>query len=477
MLPISDAFRDELKRSIRRPSHVRITLNYKSGGTYDIPESTVESVEFHGTGDPLSRSLPAEECTIVMIDYTRTWDPSNENGLYWNMEEGAAIGIAIGIETGNGTEWSDGCGYITKGSITWDNYRATFHGIRELQTFLSEFHGLYNTDTTLGHAALSILWSGYPRDWRPISLSVYIADSLHDFPIINHANLDGFVKNDALLAVAFAGNVSVKTKHDGTIQLRDFWRDEPEYNAAIIDKDNFMEVPAVEKLPLAAYELVNYLENPDNADRVNVLDISGASDITENDEPVFFRFTTPIVPGSLQFTAQSNIKNTFYYVAGRSGITVYTLERTDTTQDWTLTVTGLAQNPVKKQRYVPVYGQNDTLTGTEVEEIDNPLLNGDTADTVGAFRGDYLRRTRTLYTFQYRGDPSIEALDKLRVDLPLYGPSMCIVVEYTFRFGNGFSGTLSVRKIDKPTGVDYDELSGVADYGGADFALADNQSP
>ena len=95
MIPLSNTFRAELDKPIRRAGHCNIIFHYKSGGAYTVPQYMVQSVEIHDTGDPLSRQLPTEECTITLTDFQRLWEPTNPNGNYSRIEAGIAMLVRL----------------------------------------------------------------------------------------------------------------------------------------------------------------------------------------------------------------------------------------------------------------------------------------------------------------------------------------------------------------------------------------------
>lgn len=475
MIPISDAFRAELQKQIRGKGRNRLTFYFPSGGSpYVVPENLVQSVEMHSTGDPLCRTLPIEECTIVLLDFDELWNPANENGYYARTTEGTTVYVEIGIDTDSGTEWAEACIYKTDKNVTWQNKTAKFHCIRDLQSFDSNYDGLGQSNN-LQDQAVDCLWSGYPKDWRPAYLDYYVSDKMAETRVIAHANVTGKAKKDALLTMAFAGRCAVRTTHDGQISIRDYFVEEPEYNLSRITDLDIMTEPQIDVLPLAGFERVNFLANPSTEAQETVLNVSGDYDIDSDiDDPVFIAFSKPITPNSATITTQNVTNATFYYQVRRSGIRITGIDRQDQAQPWEISVVGTVQNPIKKQSYERIFARTEA-SGGAVEEIENPLLNADSEYIVAMYRGRYLRRTRNSYKFNYRGDPSIEAFDTLRVNLPMFGESLCIVTEHTFRHGAGFSGSITVRRIDKNLATDHDGLSAAADFALADFAEADRE--
>lgn len=479
MLTVSDAFRSALEKQIRRPGHCEIIFYYKSGGSYSVSSATIKSVEIHETGDPLSRELPTEECTIVLTDYNRLWDPTNSSGYYSSTEQGMSFLVRFGIEVGNSTEWADYELFVSDCNLEWTDYEARFHGIKTLGTWNNVFDAFEEESNlyTLGEAiAIAQFPPNTPQQAILQSID-FDYNKLSAVPVITHANLDEFSTKDALLAVAFAGGCAVKTDNNGNVAIKDYFEKDVIQNYVVLTRNDILSVPSASRLPQIKNEVVTYYANPEDAgSETEVLNVSIDFDIDGffgGDVPYFVRFSQPIVSTSKRFTATTNlIAYSFAYVVTRTGIFITNAERADTSQPLTLRMNGI---PLNAQESKIAYQIDQT--GSESEEIDNPLVTISNAQSVAEFRGDYLNRTRTLCAFEYRGDPSIQTYDILRVELPVgqsYEMCHCIVVERTFRMENGFSGSLAVRKIDNPSNNQIINTA-VSDYAVSDYAVSDEQ--
>lgn len=477
MISLSNTFRAELDRPIRRAGHCNIIFFYKSGGSYTVPQYTVQSVEIHDTGDPLSRQLPTEECTITLTDFQRLWDPTNPNGNYSRIEAGITMLVRFGIYTGNGTEYSDDYEHFISDKVpTWTDYKATFHGVKLLATWDKIFDDFTN-QSLLEVLAEDVIKSMFPPNTSIASLIDFDYDRLNDVPVISHAKLDQYSVRDALLAIAFAGRCGIKTNNNEQVAIKDFWGTDAELNPAVISKNDMMSVPVASRLPKIRNEVVKYYTNPaETPATANCLNAAVDADIdgyVSGADPYFVRFNTPIVPSSLVDHQENLVEGFFLYSVTKTGIRITNAYRTDQSIPFKVTGTGTPLTPAESTNAVQI-----NASGTDDEEIDNPLLNESNAADVAAYRGEILSKTRTLYTFDYRGDPSIQSLDILRVELPNGQTTemcQCMVVERTFRFEDGFSGSLSVRKIDSPNS---DQVSHVAvsDLAVSDEAISDTDT-
>lgn len=479
MLTVSNAFRAALDKQIRRPGHCEIIFNYKSGGSYSVASSTIKSVEIHETGDPLSRELPTEECTIVLADYNRLWDPANSSGYYSSTEQGMSFLVRFGIEVGNSTEWADYELFISDCSLEWNDYEARFHGIKTLGTWNNVFDSFAEESNlyTLGEAiAIAQFPPNTPQQAILQSID-FDYNKLSAVPVIAHSNLDEYATKDALLAVAFAGGCAVRTDNNGNVAIKDYFETDINKNYVVLTRNDILSITSASRLPQIKNEIVTYYANPEDAgSESEVLNVSINFDIDGffgGDVPYFVRFSQPIVPTSKRFTATTNlIAYSFAYVVTRTGIFITNMERVDSSQPVTLKMNGI---PLNTQESKIAYQIEQT--GSENEEIDNQLMTISNAQSVAEYRGDYLDRTRTLYSFDYRGDPSIQPYDIVRIELPV-GQSFemchCIVVERTFKMENGFSGSLVVRKIDNPS-INQIINTAISDYAVSDYAVSDEQ--
>jgi len=473
MIPISNAFRAELDQIIRRRGRCQVLISYESGGSGSIEEDNVQKIEFHGTGDPLSRQLPTEECTLSAIDLDHEWDPAYPGSLYEETLKGAELTIRIGIETESGTvEWSEWVRYHINGAVVWKNNIATFKGIRDLARLGNTFHQMNWTDSNLGQLAASVSMAQELGSDTDYYVSCDIDPELYEQAVLDNAVLPENSVKDSLLSIAVAGCATLKTNHNGVVYLRDYWSRNPEVNPCIIRADDIMEQPSVEVLPYARYENITYLSDvADSETRMtDVLKASGATNITASDEPLYLRFDSPILASSFLFSSQTNIRELEFNLY-RTGIEITKLTRTNSSANWSMTGRAEKAETVSTTKSID-FLMSLTERGTEDEELSGPLLNNHNYMAVAAFRLGYLRYTRYLYSFPYRGDPSIEPLDIIRIELLDGTVKKFIVVDHTFTYQNGFSGKIAARRIDVERS-EHNYTGAVSDFAVSDYAVSD----
>ena len=473
MIPISNTFRAELDQIIRRRGRCQMNMLFASGGSVQINENNIQKVEMHGTGDPLSRQLPTEECTITLIDFQELWSPTRQSGGYYeSAQSGMTMQFRFGIETESGTvEWMpEYIVYEMNGSIVWKNYTATFKGIRDLQRLTGQFNRMAWTDDTLHQLAESVLASQKVGGVNPYEPSYDLDDNLYDVPVLDNAVLPDMSAKDALLAIALSGGDAVKTSYDNVVTIRDYWDAQPELNPAFIKELDILENPTVEVLPKLRYNIVTYLSDVRDSEQrmTDVFKASGNQNITAQDEPLFLKFDSPILASSFLFSSQTNIA-ALQYNLYRTGIEVTRLTRTNSNLDWSMTGRAEKAETVSATRY-DLADSSDV--GTEDEELSGPLINDSIARGIGIYRGLYLRNTRYLYTFNYRGDPSVEPLDILRCELTDGTIHKFIVVDHKFTYEHGFSGQISMRRIDIDMGS-HTFTTAVSDFAVSDEAVSD----
>ena len=161
MIPIPGAFRAGLCRQIRQQGFCEIRLYLSTGGYYDVPGQYIKSVELHGVGDPLSRKLPTEECTIVLTDYERLWDPATPGSYVDNVDAGMQALIRFGLApVGTGrTIWSEYVTYYLTVKPKWENFTATFQFTRQIGLLKSAFPGINTASSDLETLTYYALWA------------------------------------------------------------------------------------------------------------------------------------------------------------------------------------------------------------------------------------------------------------------------------------------------------------------------------
>ena len=248
-------------------------------------------------------------------------------------------------------------------------------------------------------------------------------------------------------------------------------------NPAVVREMDIMDMPKFSRLPLVKNILVNYLEDPETPqERVFLFDVTDDYAPTE-EEPLVVYFEKPISADSFQWHTRQNVSSMAATVY-RDHVVITSITRMSLSVPYEIKGTGTPLMAEKKQRLS--FGHID---GTEIEEIENPLLNWTNCGNdpnmpfgrkVPAIRASYLMQTRDMYEFSYRGDPSIEHLDVITVELPGIGFVPCIVIESVFRYEKGFSGKLKVRPI-KSASAYQTTHSAISDLAISDYAETDSE--
>lgn len=453
MIPISDDFRTELQQQIRRPGHCQVYLcrydsDHQQEWSYTVAEYYVKSITIHTTGDPLSRRMPTEECIIALTDYERLWDAGNPNGQYANVSEGVVeVIVIIGIETSGGSvEWSGFVAGFLDAKPTWNNYEARFHFVRKLATLTGTVKMGANYDTDLYRMATRII-----RD-ADVGTSG-IAAELADISVISHCGVRQKDIQSALLEIAVAGSCSLRTTCVGLVEIKQHWLRDTEQNPSQITAQDILEPPTMERLPLVRYEIAAYKQNPLTEEPARVVGTYKTRALPSLSALICVDFDTITAIGSqsVDVLSENNIAS-ITYGAYTDGIEVEAVTRETSNTLYTIKVLGTPATPrVNRRRWLKNRAgtDDDVLEGNDLLNLSN-VGSSAGANSCLAYRANYLTKTRDLYSIKYRGDPSIEAYDIIRVELPFYGVSSCIVLDHTFTYQNGFSGTLIVRRISDP---------------------------
>lgn len=479
MIQISNVFRSELDKQIRNAGHCKINLVLASDPTYQIDESIIKSVEIRTTGDPLGRSLPVEQCIVALADYERQWDPANPNSMFNKVYAWDRMEVAFGIEKSQESteprvqiEWTDGMHFRLKEKPKWSNYIVTLTFVSALSFMTKTITGVSDGVANLEQFVQAVAFGDVETGFDPYNLDgIDLSDRLETIPIIDNTTVEKISAADALLSVSVASYNCLKTKPDGIIAIKDYFLTDAELNPSIIKKDDMMEIPELDRLPQVRNIIATYYDNPSVAPAREYVWFQGEYDIDfpVNTDFAYWSFPKNFAGHSFREEEYTNIEDISYEIFRDHMIVTY-LQRTDPNAPFYFTGSGVEIKPTEgKITYL------GAAQGYEDEEISNPLFNQKNCVQffpVQSYRHNYLSKTRDMYTIQYRGDPSIDALDIIRVDLDGYGIVPCIVVDRTFRYENGFSGTLSVRRIDNPATTQIQKTA-ISDLAVSDWAVSD----
>lgn len=468
MVPYSNPFSAELAKTIRGRGHCRIKIwsdDYQS--LTDIDEYYIESVEIVSENDPLSRSLPTETATIRLIDFEMLWHPENPDGYSQDIEPLSHAWIAFGIENDAGTVlWGPDMVYEITKKPDWGNYRATFKMTHKIGSMTGEFNQFRGIDTNLLSLATKICnEAGLDNDQRAFETAIDL------IPIIVDTSMSERSYADSLLAIAVAANCSIRTSFDDIIFMDDTYQLHPQKNPLVITSDDMFSLPEVEIDPKLRSEDIEIMIEHSGLPAEDETVIKTTTTIIPTATNHFFaKFDRPILPASWAEAnrASHNIANIAYSVY-RDGLDITSVTPVDPTQPYTIEGTAKPQTQQTEARTVQI-----NADGTDNERLNNPFLNESNYAAVAAYRGDYLSNTRSKYTISYRGNPTVEALDIIRIKLPFAGVCHCIVLSATFSYNGTFSGKLTVRKLDSVT-VDQTINTAISDYALSDSAVSDTE--
>lgn len=473
MIPYSNTFLAALDEQIRPAGRCYIHFLFLADQTeYVVPEELIQSVNTVTSGDPLSRELPTEACDVVLIDYDQIWNPDNLAGLYAKMDGGALVTIRFGIETDpedpDVVEWGPDLKYYTMSQPSWSSYVVTFSATRALGLMSMPFRRFSGSVNNLELLTDAILTEADRPDVIQTPGYVDFSRRLSHIPVIDHTDLRGYTAADALLAVCVAGMCCVRTSYAGDIVLADYYGTGPQVVEEVVKSDDMMEYPVSDRLPLVRDEVVSVLSNPESAGSTEtLLEISVANNIPAS---ALFELTMSCVPGTVTVSI-TNAEPGYSVSVYRGWIEVAGLVLSDPTSPAIITATG---KPQRMSETVQTHGINHS-PGVEDEEVSNPLINDDNWNDIAQYRGGYLSNTRSKYSINYRGNPSFEPYDLVRIELPFLGFQTCIVLESQFTFAEGFSGTLLVRRLDTLRNDQKTHIA-VSDLAVSDDSISDSYS-
>lgn len=459
-------FHSALARQLRPRGHCRIIITH-GNSQYVVPERNIKSVSMKTTGDPLSRRLPTETLEFNLLDYDNLFNPDNPSGYAGWFNAVCSCSVEFGLEKDNGTvEYGQTYTYYIQKPPSWKKHLATFKGTKLLGMLTMPFRsftgilvvgaansleGLYKK--VLGDAGISHTYDG--------------GSILAGFTINTSQSLPEMTVADALLQIAVASGGVVQSDEQQApyvgIQFYDF---DVVRNPSVIWQKDMLEFPVSETIPLIANEKIRRYDygNDSNNDRETVLDYSETFADT-SEKTMYFVFSKPILPGSTQRTVTGATITAIGF--SRTGVDI-SFVPDSTSAPVTIKIEAKPLSPSVSDSAVLV-----NQSGTEDESVDCRLINSATFERIVAFRGDYLTDTRKSYKINYRGDPSIDVYDVMRIELPFVGVVPCIVLETDFSFDGSFHGRLLVRVNDS---AEYDNMSSICGIATAGDAVCGTNS-
>lgn len=448
-----------------------------NGTAHDIDSLYVQSVYIDLTGDPISRRLPTEAAEIQLLDYEKNFHPDKPDGVanrassgyWWNSS--VEVQIRFGMVINGTAYYGDFVKFISEKPPNWRGSMATFECVRKLETMRGEFRTFPGRLRSMAELATTIIQAA---DWQ----AQYSIDStyLSNFPVEDQNLLIGYTYNDAMLTLAAAHGLGIRTNSSGVIEIKDYYTVAYDPSTAInltdviLSADDMIEEPVASKLPAVRNEVISYPGPADEgAQETTLLEYSKTFDSTDQ-VALWIELQTPGMPETYHTTITGD--------DGLSGITEYRgyvfvqFNPRSTTEPVTITVTGV---PIKFDTMTAELPHTDSegqiVSGTDDDEFKNPLITDYSLRTVASKRARYLYETMDAYSIRYRGDPRIEPYDIIRVELPFVGIVPCIVLETQFNYNGAFSGNLVVRKIDAEDITMYASNTAVAGLAVAGYAI------
>lgn len=439
----SNRFHSLMSRQIRPRGHCKIEITPVGGTKYTVPEYYIETVSERFSGDPISRELPEESCTIVLIDYEKLWHPDNPDGRYHWFDGKCQIDVSYGIEdpdNSNEVEYGASKRFYTVEHPEWADNKVTINCEMLLGTLTMPYYQFSTLDINNGEDLLYSIFRA-----AGISYTKAPGGRFFDTKILASANMGETTVKDALLLTAQATNSGLMSTDEVPEGVVLFGRQTNPINTALLTENDYLEPVAVQKLPILRNEVITRHDtgkSPIDIDTEDILDFEETFEST-NDVEMFIPFSSPAYPASISttITGATLLSQTANY---NSGVYI-TFRPNSTTNPVTIKMTGKPLDQVEKASTIVV-----DSTGEEDDEFDNPLVTSTTYKSIAANRAEYLQQ-RDGYGINYRGDPSIDVYDAIRVQLPFAGIVPCIVLEKEFTFDGAFHGTLFVRKL---SGVD-----------------------
>ena len=271
---------------------------------------------------------------------------------------------------------------------------------------------------------------------------------------------------NTLLTIANQCGYQLRTNSSGQVQMS--YELYSNLTPTLITSRDILETPSVETIPLVR-DIIIDISNVKNKTLVS-------SEMEEIGSLVGLYATGVTHHEFVEFTSCPYLPNGAWppdisYGIVNGTITHAEIYRLGAYVDFTVTSSEKEVEITFKSRTVSQYNMCRVFhvnNDGEDEQISNPLENGSWhISSLAQMHGEYLNDNRRTYTISYRGDPQIEVMDIIRVQLPYYGVIECLVLRTELTLSTSYTGILLVKPIEKLKGKIASAIAGQAVAGQA----------
>lgn len=443
------SYRPEMEKRVRNRGVCYIMIPpLSSGEPLYYNADSIRSLTTVDEVDPLSRSLPTETLTFEVFDYSGRLNPDNPNGYFSWFEIRRPVYLTFGILDDNGLEHTlEPEEYFITEQPRWNNYVATFQAVKILgllektNYYGSNSKNLYDlAEATERDAGLSI-GTQYGEGAIDVSLKDIKIFEWNHSAVTSHA--------DTLLQIAAASKCSVRSApYSSEIGSQVYLRNEYLSHDAL-EQNGFLGVyfkdmfsyPSLQRTPsikneniALTYAYYNFAETDEPEVLASYSDVFQTTELQTvilQHSPIFYK-TVDIENGQIE-----NDVNASFSIC-----TVVKFYPNNTRDAVNITVKGYAFGTFLQQRAYLI-----DANGTEDDTVDNSLIVPNISYEIAKYRGDYLKN-RNTYIVDYRGDPSIEVLDIIYVQLPYLGARKCLVLRTELTYNGAYHGKLVVKLLE-----------------------------
>lgn len=414
--------------------------------------------------DPLSRTLPTESVTVEIIDFDGTLDPDNPRASKLYYGRYYMIDIRLGLESDTSpdtTIMGPELHYFSTRVPTYLNGILKFTGTRLFGVMLDSYTNMpvqVSDMLELTKSVFSQVGIASSEYSIPSGLTSRGVDLGAMLPIASCTN--------TLLTIANQCGYQLRTNSSGQVQMS--YELYSNLTPTLITSRDILETPSVETIPLVR-DIIIDISNVKNKTLVS-------SEMEEIGSLVGLYATGVTHHEFVEFTSCPYLPNGAWppdisYGIVNGTITHAEIYRLGAYVDFTVTSSEKEVEITFKSRTVSQYNMCRVFhvnNNGEDEQISNPLENGSWhISSLAQMHGEYLNDNRRTYTISYRGDPQIEVMDIIRVQLPYYGVIECLVLRTELTLSTSYTGILLVKPIEKLKGKIASAIAGQAVAGQA----------
>lgn len=404
------------------------------------------SFSYENETDVIGTVQPTNKLKFEVDNTSSTYDPDNDKGLAKYILEQQRITAKVGFKVDDNTvEWIPlGIYYLSSWSAPQKGLTASFEADNIMSFLQGTFYkSLYRPNgINLYQLAVEVLESCNLQTNDDGSKKYVIDESLADItttaplPLVSHLA--------CLQYIAQAGCCSLYVDRKGNIHLEKLTDEMVDYDISNFNMYSYPEVELQKPLRNVIVNVYTYSLNKDNEpdyQEDSLFNNNQGSIFVKDNNLSVAKFDTPGCPSIVSISELENVEGTAYTYA-------YIIDSYSENESTKEGVNVSIQATGKKLiTYEPTSIKIEGNLSGEDQLVDNPLItNVANAQKVGEWVKKWLMNRKQV-TSEFRCDPSLDCLDKIKLENKYNVIQPARVTSVSVTYSNSFKGTVKGRVV------------------------------